>query len=167
MADRPGQGGAESHSGSRSQAVPERAAAVLGELGEEADDGEQAAMRRVLAGYLRALAGDRWGRACSALADEPRRQLTALGKRAKRRGVLSEDAGCPQILGGVQAEVPAELRQRMARANLTGGWVRGGHGFIAFEPDGESVGFFPMTRKGDDWRVGAIAASNLPPAPRG
>jgi hypothetical protein len=150
---------------SSTSAHPDGAAAFITPQGDnsiptfgiEADLSVRRSGERALRGYLDARQHSDWARACSFLAETPRRQLLVLASNPTRR--VRQCSKAYEILTAHTSDV---TRINPFMVELAAFRVKGLDGFaLFFGPGGQKL-MIPMVREDGDWKANQVAPIAYP-----
>jgi len=125
-------------------------------FGEEASAEDRGAAAAAAEGYLRARAASQWGRACSFMANGIQEQLQQFASQAGKQ----KNPNCGQALGSLTAGLPKEVREQAAQVQIASLRIEGEQGFAIYR-SGKMWMFMPVAEEDGDWKVAAIAGSQL------
>jgi hypothetical protein len=127
--------------------------------GREAGASERADAEAVLNDYLDARARGDFDQQCTLLAQDTLDQFEELLSRSPQ---FKGKADCASVLALLTGELPAAARANPMKAGLAVLRVEGERGFAIFRGP-ENAGYFvQMIREDGEWKVGALAPSELP-----
>jgi hypothetical protein len=136
---------------------PEEGEKSIERFGSEAAGSQRGAILAAEQGYLRALSGAEFGRACALLAAPVHESLAQLaaGAKAKGCGALLPELLSPRAPASARAQAQGEVRQ--VRAG-------GGRAFVVFHAPGAKLFVFTLVREGGEWKGSAVGPSVLVPS---
>lgn len=127
-------------------------------FGDEADESEREAAEANIDAYLQARADGDWQKSCEYLAEaavKPIEQLAQSSPQLKGKG-------CGAIIGALSAQLPASSRANPLVSGIASLRIEGDRGFALFHGPKGTDYFIPLVKEGDEWKVGALAASEFP-----
>lgn len=128
------------------------------DFGDEADESEREAAEANIDAYLEARANGDWQKSCEYLAKAAAKPIEQLAKSSPQL----KGKGCGAIIGALSAQLPASSRANPLVSGLASLRIEGDRGFALFHgPRGVDY-FIPLVKEGDEWKAGALAASEFP-----
>ena len=128
------------------------------DFGDEADESERRAAEANVDAYLEARAKGDWKKSCEVLAKaaiKPLEQLSESSPQLKGKG-------CAAVIGALSAQLPSSSRANPLVGGVASLRIEGDQGFALFHGPHGTDFFIPLTKEGDEWKVGALAASEFP-----
>ncbi len=127
-------------------------------FGDEADESEREGAEANVNAYLEARAKGDWKKSCEVLAKgaiKPLEQLAESSPQLKGKG-------CAAIIGALSAQLPASSRANPLVGGVASLRIEGDQGFALFHGPHGTDFFIPLAKEGNEWKVGALAASEFP-----
>lgn len=128
------------------------------EFGDEGSEAQLSEAATALHGYLDARAERAWSAACSYLDAAVTKQLSAHLQQSQEGAAPS----CAALLAGLYGGLPEAALREAAVADAGALRSEGDRSFLLFHGARGTVYFMPMAREGGDWKVEAIAPSEVP-----
>lgn len=123
-----------------------KGATKVSSYGHEATGKQAKAAEAVVRGYLSALAGGRWSKACSYLT-RPASRLRAFGAKAEGRG-----EGCAAGLRAAVEKLPSSRRSHLAEADVSSVRLDSGRGYVLYDSAGSAYAAAVRSEDGR-WKV--------------
>lgn len=132
----------------------------ISRYGGEAAHSELAEAAKVLHTYLNARAANDWQVVCAQLAPSVKASLTkaGIGPEAKSGG----GPACAAILARLFPALSGAIAREASEAEVGAFRVKGSRGLLLFHGLRGVSFFIAMKREGDEWKLAALAPSELP-----
>ena len=139
-----------------SDQVRDQTDSALLDVGEEGSEAELDQGANVVEAFLTARAVGEWARACAQLSPAMLGKIEHLATSATEL----EDKSCPSFLG---AFTRLSAKERRDTAVVEAGSLRrqGRRAFLIYYASGEIVYAMPLSREGEDWKVGSLSPERL------
>ncbi len=126
--------------------------------GKEGEGAELEAASEVVVEFLDARAKGDWETACSHMAAVTLKPIEQLGARSAQL----EGKGCPELVEALTGGVPASTRASKIGDGIESLRYQGARAFALWHGTDKTDYFIPLVKEDGEWKVGALAPSELP-----